>query len=83
MIEMKPVLSSHILAVGHDADKNEMVVEFVDGATVAYPGVPANIADRIATASSPGAALHALVKSKGAAHKYLAAPLRPPRRRQP
>lgn len=76
---LTPVLSSHITGVGHDG--TALIVEFVDGATVSYPGVPASVVGDIAKAPSPGQALRALVKSQGYRHDYLVAPLRPPRRR--
>lgn len=75
---MIPVLSSHILAVGHDPELG-VIVEFVDGGVVAYRGAGPDVAERIAKAPSPGAALHALVKKEGYAHQYLKPPLRVPR----
>lgn len=77
--EMVPVLSSHILGVGHDPEKG-LIVEFVDGAVVAYPDAPPGLVERITQSASPGAALHSFVKSKGMPHRYLAAPLRVPKR---
>jgi hypothetical protein len=79
MTEMTPVLSSHILSVGHDPERG-LIVEFVDGATVAYRGTPPELAAMIAKHESPGRALTTLVKGKFA-HTYLTPPLRAPTRR--
>lgn len=79
--DMQPVLSSHILAVGHDPEHG-LIVEFVDGGVAAYRGASQDIAAEIAKSPSPGAALHTLVKQQGYQHTYLTAPMRAPRRRK-
>ena len=76
---MTPVLSSHILSVGHDPERG-LIVEFVDGAVVNYRGAPAELADMIAKHESPGRALNTLVRGKFD-HEYVQKPLRAPRRR--
>lgn len=67
---MKQVLSSHILAVGHDPATG-MIVEYVDGSVVLYPGVESDVVGAIANAPSPGSALHAFVRSMETRHEYL------------
>lgn len=47
MIEMTPVKSSHIKAIGHDPDADELHVEFSNGSVYAYGNYPAALYDRL------------------------------------
>ena len=53
-MEMKPVDSSNVVAVGHDAKKNRLRVEFRDGSTYEYYEVPTAVAEDVITAPSVG-----------------------------
>lgn len=61
---MKPVKSSNINAVGYDADKKELQVEFKGGGVYAYDEVPPEVHEALAAAESVGKHFHAHVKDK-------------------
>ena len=52
MPEMHPVSSSNIAAVGYDAESESVYVEFLNGSTYKYSGVPASEFENLKTASS-------------------------------
>jgi hypothetical protein len=58
MPEMYPVSSSSIAAVGYDAESLTVYVQFHNGSTYAYKGVPAHEFENLRTASSIGAYLN-------------------------
>lgn len=43
-IEMVPVASSNLAAVGYDPETSELKIEFRSGAVYSYSGVPADVA---------------------------------------
>jgi hypothetical protein len=58
MPEMQPVSSSSIAAIGYDADNQTVYVQFLDGTTYAYKGVPESEFENLRTAPSVGAYLN-------------------------
>jgi hypothetical protein len=61
---MRPVYSSHVTAVGHDPEKQELHVQWDTGKTSIYAGVPASLAEQVRTSASVGQALRDRVKGK-------------------
>lgn len=51
---MQPVNSSGIAAVGYDADNQAVYVEFLNGTTYVYKGVPEHEFENLRTAPSVG-----------------------------
>lgn len=58
MPEMYPVSSSNVAAVGYDAQNQIVYVQFLNGSTYAYKGVPEHEFENLRTASSVGAYLN-------------------------
>lgn len=56
--EMQSVTSSNISAVGYDAENQTVYVQFLNGSTYAYKGVPAQEFENLRTASSLGSYLN-------------------------
>lgn len=56
--EMQPVSSSNIAAVGYDAENLMVYVQFLDGSTYAYKGVPEHEFENLKTAPSVGSYLN-------------------------
>lgn len=54
---MVSVYSSHVQAIGHDNDKQELHVRWNGGKTSVYSGVPAAVADDVSKAWSVGKAV--------------------------
>lgn len=52
--DMQPVSSSSITAVGYDAENQAVYVQFVNGSTYAYKGVPEHEFENLRTAPSVG-----------------------------
>jgi hypothetical protein len=52
--EMQPVSSSNIAAVGYDAEEQTVYVQFFNGSTYAYKGVPEHEFENLRTAPSVG-----------------------------
>lgn len=65
-IEMKPVVSSNINALGHDALHKVMRVQFTNGSTYDYQNVGVELFDSIHTAESVGKAFTEVKKNPGA-----------------
>lgn len=65
-LEMKPALSSMIDEIGYDAEAKELVVTFsTTGQTVAYEGVPQDVADSVINDPvSVGKAINAYIKPR-------------------
>jgi KTSC domain len=61
-MEMVPVTSTQIAAVGYDADTKKMRIEFNNGSLYEYSNVTQEIFDGIVNAASPGGAFTASVK---------------------
>jgi len=58
MPEMHPVSSSNIAAVGYDTEDQTVYVQFLNGATYVYKGVPEHEFENLRTASSVGSYLN-------------------------
>jgi hypothetical protein len=58
MPDMHPVSSSNITAVGYDADNQTVYVQFLNGSTYAYKGVPEHEFENLLTAPSVGSYLN-------------------------
>jgi len=56
--DMQPVSSSNIAAVGYDAENQTVYVQFLNGSTYAYKGVPEHEFENLRTASSVGSYLN-------------------------
>lgn len=68
-MEMKSVFSSHISKIGYDSNAEELHVEFQNGKTAVYQGVPGDVAAKVTGADSIGKALHEHIKGQYA-HGY-------------
>jgi len=53
-IKMHPVVSSNVNAAGYDKDKKILQIQFSNGATYTYTGVPLAMYEGIFTADSAG-----------------------------
>lgn len=58
MPDMHPVNSSNIAAVGYDAENQTVYVQFLNGSTYAYKGVPEHEFENLLTAPSVGSYLN-------------------------
>lgn len=58
MPEMYPVSSSNVAAVGFDETSQIVYVQFLNGSTYAYKGVPEHEFENLRTASSVGSYLN-------------------------
>ena len=63
MPDMQPVSSSNIEAVGYDAENQTVYVQFLDGSTYAYKGVPEHEFENLRTAPSVGSYLNRSFKT--------------------
>lgn len=61
-IEMHPVSSSNVAAVGHDEEENILAVNFLNGTTYHYFNVPKSVFDAMLTSESVGKYLNMVVK---------------------
>lgn len=64
MVNMIPVSSSNIASVGHDSNTGDLYVDFLNGDTYVYSGVPAEVFEAFANSSSPGRFLHSNIKNQ-------------------
>ena len=55
---MQPVSSSNISAVGYDAESQTVYIQFMNGSTYAYKGVPEHEFENLRTAPSVGSYLN-------------------------
>ena len=55
---MHPVSSSNIAAVGYDSENQTVYVQFLNGSTYAYKGVPEHEFEKLRTAPSVGSYLN-------------------------
>ncbi len=67
-----PVKSSEIAAVGYDAEKQVLEVEFLRGSIHVFQGVPDFVYQALLSAESPGSYYHAHVRRAGYPHRKLA-----------
>jgi len=51
---MQPVISSNIASVGYDEEDESVYIQFLDGSTYAYKGVPKHEFENLRTAPSVG-----------------------------
>lgn len=58
MPDMQHVSSSNIAAVGYDAENQTVYVQFLNGSTYAYRGVPEHEFENLLTAPSVGSYLN-------------------------
>lgn len=70
-IEMVPVTSSQVAAVGYDAEAKELRVEFVSGALYAYDDVPQSVFDNLKQSASVGSYFHSAVKNAGFSYRRI------------
>ncbi len=56
--DMQPVSSSNIAAIGYDAESQTVFVQFLNGSTYAYKGVPEHEFENLRTAPSVGSYLN-------------------------
>ena len=68
-VEMVPVSSSNVAAVGYDAEFARLFVEFTNGATYRYDGVEWGEYDTLLKAESVGRYLNANIKGNYATTK--------------
>lgn len=69
MPDMRSVFSSHVANIGHDADTNELHVQWKNGKTSIYEGVDENKANLVMNSESIGQALNQFVKNQHE-HRY-------------
>jgi hypothetical protein len=69
-MKLEPVQSSNIAAIGHDPEKNQLVVQFKSGATHAYEGVSAEDHAALIGAESVGKHFHANIRNRFESSKY-------------
>lgn len=60
---MQPVSSSNIAAIGYDAESQMVYVQFLNGSTYAYKGVPEHEFENLRTAPSVGSYLNRYYKN--------------------
>lgn len=63
-MELKPIRSSNLEAIGHDPDSQELQVQFKGGGVYAYDGVPKELFEELLNAKSVGSLFHAKIKDK-------------------
>lgn len=61
-MDLKPVKSSNIKAVGYDTETSELQVEFTGGGLYAYDAVPLDVYRDLTEAHSVGKFFHAKIK---------------------
>lgn len=61
--EMQPVSSSNVVAVGYDPEGMVVFVQFLNGTTYAYKGVPEQEFENLRTAASVGSYLNRYFKN--------------------
>lgn len=64
MVQMNPVNSSNVQAIGYDADKKKLRVAFHNGSVYDYHDVPQEAYDASLTAESVGKYLNTHIKPK-------------------
>lgn len=68
-MNLHPVISSNIAAIGYDPQASRLVVKFKSGAKYAYDSVPAEIHKRLIAAERIGTYFHQNVRDKFKATK--------------
>lgn len=59
-VQMRPVFSSHVAAIGYD--NGDLHVQYNNGRSGFFAGVPEALANQVMTAPSVGSALHAQIR---------------------
>lgn len=67
--EMAPVDSSNVELVGHDPDRQDLYVQFLDGSTYVYAGVDEETFQELRDAASVGSYLNRVIKPSHSYHK--------------
>lgn len=70
-IEMKPVVSTRVKALGYDAETQTLRAEFPNGRRCDYEGVPPEVYAEMEKSTSIGAAFGALIVGGGYPFKYV------------
>lgn len=63
-MQMEPVDSSMIGAIGYDAEKQELAVRFKSGSIVTYGNVPPDVAEAMRGAESVGKYFHSAISGQ-------------------
>jgi len=63
MVDMTPVTSSNIAAIGYDGETEELTIEFVSGDTYVYDGIDPETYRALMAAPSKGAFFYAHIRS--------------------
>lgn len=58
----KDVYSSNVASVGYDSETKELIITWTKGKRSIYSGVPEELAEQLANASSVGSMLNAEIK---------------------
>lgn len=74
-IELVPVQSSNVAALGYDATAGVLRVRFKSGATYDYEEVPADVAEALNAAESKGRFVATVIKGRFACTKLPAEPV--------
>ena len=62
-VEMQPVTSSNVAAIGYDEPEQDLYVRFLrTGATYVYGGVPVDVWEAMLADPSPGSFVHRVLK---------------------
>ena len=63
-LDHRQVDSSHVKSVGYDADQHHLQVQFRDGSSYDYPGVPQMVYDQFVNAKSKGAFVREVLRTR-------------------
>lgn len=64
MVDMISVDSSNVKSIGYDEDTQELYVDFLNGSSYKYSGVPQSVFEDFQNASSKGQFLHYEIKGR-------------------
>jgi len=64
MIDMTPVQSSNLAAVGYDAEARELTIEFVSGETYVYEDIDPALYEGLMSAGSLGSFFYANIRDR-------------------
>lgn len=64
-MDLKPIESSNLKAIGHDAEAKELHIEFQGGSVFAYDGVTEELHAALMAAESKGKFFHEKIKNGG------------------
>lgn len=63
-MQRQRVASSHLAAVGYDAARRLLEIEFLGGSVYQYSNVPPNVHQSLMTAASHGSYFHAHIRGR-------------------